>query len=220
MLSAFTERGAVVKGKIMPRRGISILAAIFLLAGLNANATQLWLTKDWIQWTPEECKQILTDSPWTSQITLVFAHVGQEPGPLGPRAMIVSSLVVRQARASLGLDGPQFTCLGERFNDRIVIRFSEDDLFKSPPDLIVSGMKVPPLSGHRPNSKTCPIGGGSDISYPRVLNGRAVFKVGKDNLEIKTNVAIDVSDNKSPVELDTRFRFDTGKMIYKGKPDV
>jgi hypothetical protein len=206
----------LVRGAITLRYKTFVLSTVALL--VTANATNFWLTKDWHDWTPEECHQILTDSPWTSQIILVFAHVGTEPGPLGPRAVIVSSLAVRQARASLGIDGPQFTCVSERFDDRVVIRFSEGDLFKSPPDLIVSGRRIPPLAGHRPNSDSCSIGGGSDISYPRVLNGQAVFKSGKNNLEIQTNVGIEY-DRNNPVEIDTRFRFNTKNMLYKGKPD-
>lgn len=202
------------------RYKISVLFTVALLVAVAANATKFWQTKDWHQWTPEECHQILTDSPWTSQIILVFAHVGTEPGPLGPRAVIVSSLAVRQARARLAYEGFPESCVDEKFDDRIVIHFSEDDLFKSPPNLIVSGRKIPPLPGHRPNSDSCSIGGGSDISYPRVLNGQAVFKPGKNNLEIQTNnVDIERNDRNNPVELDTRFRFNTKNMMYKGKPD-
>jgi hypothetical protein len=193
-----------------------LIAAIFVTSS-NAASSAPWKNKDWTRWTPQDCKRILTNSPWTSQIVQVFDHIGPYPGPMGPKAVIVSSLAVRQARSVLGLDGSRYTCVTERFDDRIVIRFSEDDLFTVLPDLIVSGRKIPPLPTHRENSATCPIGGGSDISYPKILNGQAVFKPGKNSLSIQTHVSIPSSDN--PVEVDTKFRFSTNDMIYKGKPD-
>jgi hypothetical protein len=193
------------------------VTAIFATS-IYAAQSAPWKDKDWTQWTPQDCKRILTDSPWTSQIVQVFDHIGPYPGPMGPRAVIVSSLAVREARSMLGLDGPQFTCVDEKFNDRVVIRFSEDIALHGSPDLIVSGRKIPSLSGHHENSATCPIGGGSDVSYPRVLNGQPVFRPGKNQLEIQTQVSIPTTPH-NPVEVDTRFRFNTKDMTYKGKPD-
>ena len=189
------------------------VAAIFLTSSSTARSSP-WKDKDWTKWTEQDCKRILTDSPWTSQIIVLFANSGPD-GPEDSRAVVESSLVVRQALSKLG---PEDTCVDEKFDDRIVIHFSEDDLFKTPPDLIVSGRKIPPLPGHRPNSAICSIGGGSDISYPRVLNGQPVFKPGKNSLEIQTHVDIPITRHND-VEADTKFRFNTKNMIYKGKSD-
>jgi hypothetical protein len=48
----------------MPRRYITVLLAAALLAALTVQATDFWLTKDWRQWSKDECARILVESPW------------------------------------------------------------------------------------------------------------------------------------------------------------
>jgi hypothetical protein len=116
-------------------------------------------------------------------------------------------------------------CLHQNFGDRIVVRFfNEDGVFKTPPDLIVSGRKIPPLPGHRANRATCAIGGGSDVSSPRMMSGKPVFKPGKNSLVIKTDLdirppGIGPADDWPFAQVDTRFTFDTKDLVDKGNPD-
>jgi len=130
----------------------------------------------------------------------------------------------------LEMPGQQFVgegdvgCINENFGDRIVVRFfNEDGVFRAPPDLMVSGRKVPPLPDHRANSATCSIGSGNDISYPPMMSGKPVFKPGKNTLVIKTDLDIrppGIGSGDWPFsQVDTRFMFDTKGMVYKGKPD-
>src|SRR5271154_4238294 len=46
-------------------RKISAVLAFALLIALAASASDYWLTKDWKQWSKDECTAILTESPWT-----------------------------------------------------------------------------------------------------------------------------------------------------------
>lgn len=48
----------------MPRRSIPILFAILMFAVLTASATDVWVGKDWHQWSKDECSKILVESPW------------------------------------------------------------------------------------------------------------------------------------------------------------
>jgi hypothetical protein len=209
--------------------GTLILAMLASFPSAAGNSP--WKDKDWKQWTPEECKKILTDSPWAWQIVTGYSYGPDGNTTLGPTAIIASSLVVRQAHARL--NPSENNCLNEKFDDRVVVRFSQtdvingrivvgfnpSDLFDSPPDLIVSGRKIPPLPDHRQNSAACLIGAGDDISYPRVINGKPVFKPGKNIIEFQTNVKLGPNDRAYPVQYDTKFRFNTKNMVYKGKPD-
>ena len=112
---------------------------------------------DWTQWSVDDAIQILTDSPWASELSYREPYTAEEANWAGPTAFIISSLVVRQALTRYG--EKDTACLTESFNDRIIVRFSERDIFKKPPDLDVSGKKIPPLAEHRPNSAGCALGG-------------------------------------------------------------
>jgi len=48
----------------MRRRQIAFLLGILGFAVIAANADDFWQKKDSAQWSKEECKKILTDSPW------------------------------------------------------------------------------------------------------------------------------------------------------------
>jgi len=58
----------------MPRRRILAIISVALVAAFTANASDFWLTKDWNQWSKDECVKILVESPW--------AHIwmGRTPG--------------------------------------------------------------------------------------------------------------------------------------------
>jgi hypothetical protein len=48
----------------MPRRHISALLAAAILAVFAVQASDFWLSKDWKQWSRDECARILVESPW------------------------------------------------------------------------------------------------------------------------------------------------------------
>jgi len=100
-----------------------------------------------------------------------------------------------------------------------VARFDEADLFNTPPDLFVSGRKIPPLPGHQAKSAKCSIGGGQDMSYPKFVDGKPVFGTGKESLVIKTDMNVTPSDRRDFQQVDTKFEFNTKSMVYKGEPD-
>ena len=234
-------RGCAAKYR---KLGMSVgIVAFSVFVALTSTArSSSWKDKDWTQWTKQDCQEILWYSPWASFIKQVSQPRDRVSTPVPtPRAIVRSSLVVRQVFARLGQMDPHFTfpdmpgqqvvgggdidCINEDFGDRIVVRFfNEDGVFKTPPDLIASGRKIPPLPGHRANSATCAIGGGSDVSYPRMMSGKPVFKPGKNSLVIKTDLdirppGIGPADYWPFAQVDTRFTFDTKDMVYKGRPD-
>jgi hypothetical protein len=236
-----------MRGGIANHRSFKISAAMTALCAFLAltstGRSSSWKNKDWTQWTKEDCQQILSDSPWASTIAIRDFNAQNRVGTSGPTALIVSSLVVRQAILRLDQLGPQTTfvpgqpqrvdyqqedaeCLSEKFGDRIVVRFSESSIFKTPPNLMVSGRKVPALPGFRANSDTCSIGGPHDVSYPKVVNGKPVFQPDKSKLVIDTKLNIQPTQSERPgrddsqfIPVDTRFEFSMKNMVYKGKPD-
>lgn len=242
--------GSRFRSRINWRRNFCRTGTLFGMLGLAMSLafvskakSPAWKDKDWTQWTKEDIQEILSDSPWASTIAIGDYNAADRVGTWGPTALVVSSLVVRQALArerELGVRWPmpgsyrpepieqQYgACLTESFGDRIVLRFSDSGIFiKTPPDLIVSGRKVPPLPGYRANSDTCAIGGPYDVSYPKVMDGKPVFKPGKSKLVINTKLNIQPTQTGRPgrddsqfIPIDTRFEFNVKNMVYKGKPD-
>jgi hypothetical protein len=194
-----------------------LTAATFLALSSTARTSSPWRDKDWKQWTVDDCLRIVTDSPWASQITYKWPYTTEEANWRGPTAVIISSLAVRRA---LLLSGEEIIpCLNEHFDDRIVIRFSERDIFRKPPYLDVSGKKILPIAEHRANSTDCSLGSGAaEFSYPRVVNGRPIFKNGNNSLVINVDgLALPFTIETS--KLDTRFTFNTKNMLYQGKLD-
>jgi hypothetical protein len=49
----------------MLRRCATGILAVFALAVLGASADDFWVKKDWKQWTANDCKKLLEDSPWS-----------------------------------------------------------------------------------------------------------------------------------------------------------
>jgi hypothetical protein len=178
---------------------------------------------------------VLGDSPWASTIAIGGDNSENRVGTFGPVANVVSALVVRQAivrQHQIGSGyGPQQSqqdaaCLTARFDDRIIFRFSGSVVFRTPPDLIVSGSRIHPLQGPAAGATTCISDLGNDISYPKYADGKSIFKSGHEKLAIKT----DLNAQPSPASKDGRndsqfipvnssFEFNTKSMVYKGKPD-
>ena len=196
-----------------------LTAAIFLALPSAARTSSPWKDKDWTKWTVDDCTRILTASPWASQIVdpNSWTHTDAQAKWQGATAVILSSLVVRQALARYREQDA--TCVTESFTDRIIVRFSGQDIFKNPPDLLVSGKKIPPLAEHRANSSSCSFGSDpGEFSYPRVVSGKPIFKNGGSKLVINTDLDISAIFGLNN-QIDPRFKFSTKNMVYKGKPD-
>ena len=117
-------------------------------------------------------------------------------------------------------------CLSENFDDRIVFRLSGSLVFKTPPDLTVSGKIVHPLEGPSVGATACVSDWGNDISYPKFVDGKSIFRPGENKLVIHTNA----NDQPSTIgrggryeaqfiPVNSSFEFNTKNMVYKGKPD-
>jgi hypothetical protein len=208
-------------------RRICIPLAISILAVLAAFPSTAsappWETKDWAQWTMQDCNNILHDSPWA------LTYAVYRPGPDGQTsssaatAQISSSRVIRQAmvrRQQLMREGIQSAtpqareqsekteaaCLSQNLNDRVIVTIESafPDDFKAGPELEISKRKYLPLQPSQTDpTNPCPNGG---YAYLRVVNGKPVIGPGDKKLTIVT-----------PWKRD--FEFDIQKMVYKGKPD-
>lgn len=231
-LEYFSVRFAIYRGF----GAIAGIVAFGVVLALTTTArSESWKHKDWTQWTNEDCLQVVRESPWASTIAVGGDNAWNRVGTWGPTADVVSSLVVRQAivrQHQLGFAyGPEqvkqdSVCLNENFDDRIVIRFSGSPVFKSPPDVVVSGRQVHPLEGPKVGATTCVSDWGNDIAYPKFLDGKAIFQRGQSKFVIKT----DLNAQPSPgggggryegqfIPVDSRFEFDLKNMVYKCKPD-
>jgi hypothetical protein len=69
-------------------RLLSLCLAGLLIAGV-ALAEDFWVKKEYMQWTDEEVKQVMTKSPWAKDVTIsapiamVGGRVGRGPAPSG-----------------------------------------------------------------------------------------------------------------------------------------
>jgi hypothetical protein len=64
----------------MPRKHAAAIFAVFMFAAVAVSASEFWVSKDWKQWSKDDCEKLLGDSPW--------AHIwrrgdGAGPNPLG-----------------------------------------------------------------------------------------------------------------------------------------
>ena len=49
----------------MPRRSLIVIVATAIVAVLTASATDVWVGKDWKQWSKDDCARVLVESPWS-----------------------------------------------------------------------------------------------------------------------------------------------------------
>jgi hypothetical protein len=72
----------------MSRRRASAILVVFVLAAIAVSASDFWVSKDWKQWSKDDCEKLLSESPW--------AHTwrrGEVPG----EDLFVFSLQLRSA---------------------------------------------------------------------------------------------------------------------------
>jgi hypothetical protein len=67
--------------------------AVFLLAAIAVQASDFWVSKDWKQWSKDDCEKLLSDSPW--------AHIWRRGDAAGDQfvfsVQLRSALPIRQA---------------------------------------------------------------------------------------------------------------------------
>jgi hypothetical protein len=77
----------------MPRRYTAVILAIFMSTAVAAGADDFWVSKDWKQWSKDDCEKLLGDSPW--------AHIWRNGNTTGDKFVFVvqlrSALPIRQA---------------------------------------------------------------------------------------------------------------------------
>src|ERR1019366_9852702 len=115
----------------MPRHRVPVFLSLALLVSLTASATDFWLSKDWHQWTKDECATILNDSPWTRSEQ---GFVVQLRSALTIREAIVRQLEIAQAydqkteAQRKAFDSASGTILNTSYEKTILVRlyFSKD----------------------------------------------------------------------------------------------
>jgi hypothetical protein len=194
-----------------------------------------WETKDWTQWSSQDCFHILKYSPWAVQGAMVTDTDFKSPGhtvdtTFSPLAQIISSLVIRQAivrqaqfdqhydkmkpQEKQQFDQMAATCLGLKLDDRIIVRADgpRTTLFMTP-YIVVSGRKILAIQSPQRNAVspcTFPFVNVSntnhDLVFPRVADGEPVIQAGDKKMIVYAPWG-------------NQFQFDLGKMTYKGKLD-
>lgn len=132
----------------MPGRKISVVSAITLLIALTASASDFWLTKDWKQWSKDECTAILTESPWvhtwrSGDLSTEIVCAIQLRSSMPVREAIVRQLQFEQKydklsadqRSSFDLQAAQI--LNRTYDDTILVQveFTGDASIRILPDL-------------------------------------------------------------------------------------
>ena len=77
----------------MSRRYAAAILSIFILAAFAVSAGDFWVSKDWKQWSKDDCEKLLGDSPW--------AHIWRRGDAAGDQPVFAfqlrSALPIRQA---------------------------------------------------------------------------------------------------------------------------
>jgi hypothetical protein len=213
----------------MRHRKIPILMATLALAAVTASATDFWLTKDWHQWTKDECATILNDSPWTRTQD---AYTVQLRSALPIREAIVRQLEIVQgydqkteARRK-AFDSAAGTILNTSYDKTILVRlsFSKDAPAVGPKQLknlqpmIVTedGQQIIPTETDAdpmtPNAV--------DFYFPRLKDGAPSIKPAQKQFSFQFQAPSYVDANHMTVitKLVT-INFDLTEMLVDGKPN-
>jgi hypothetical protein len=224
----------------MPRRKISILSAIALLIALTASASEFWLTKDWKQWSKDECTGILTESPWvhtwrSGDLSTEIVCTIQLRSSLPVREAIVRQLQFEQKYDKLSadqrssFDSQAAQILNRTYDDTILVQvdFSGDAAIRIVPDLHAyvqrsggslnaaliadDGTPMPPTQ-----VDWSPKVSGFVLRFPRLTNGVPTVKEGQKHFAVQfqippAGVATAASSRHVHVE------FDLSKMVANGK---
>jgi hypothetical protein len=78
-------------GRVTPFLVSLALAVFFSIASGKDQPKKPWLQKDWTQWTQQDCKSVLEESPW------VYYWFASDYGTLRKTAQLRSALPIREA---------------------------------------------------------------------------------------------------------------------------
>jgi hypothetical protein len=213
----------------MPRRKTSILIALLTLAALTANATDFWLTKDWHQWSKDECATILNDSPWTR---VEGDYIAQLRSSLPVRGAIVRQLEIAQqydqktAAQQKAFDDAAGTILRANYDKTILVRlyFSKGAPAAGPqimknlqPMLITEdGQQITPTQTDAdpmtPNAV--------DFYFPRLINGAPAIKPTQKQFSFQFQFPQLQAAQESFIRAQrVTINFDLTKMLVDCKPN-
>lgn len=225
----------------MPRRKIStvLIASIALLICVSASASEFWLTKDWKQWSKEECAAILTESPWVH--TWRSGDLGSEivcaiqlRSSLPVREAIVRQLQFEQKYDKLSadqrssFDSQAAQILNRAYDDTILVQVEfAGDSTRILPDLhayvqrsggslnaalITDDETSIPLTQVDWSPKVS----GFVLRFPRSTNGVPTIKDGQKRFTVQFQIPFAVVATASP-NRHVHVEFDFGKMLVGEK---
>jgi hypothetical protein len=214
------------------RKGLFLLAAIFLI-GLSAVLGQVWLKKDYKEWTPKECEKILTDSPWAKTLKYYSSNTGSV-GTDGGQAFteytvqLFSALPIREAMVRQQLIPDSF--LTADYADQVIVRIkyktnagptSDLDLGRSWQNQTLGTMSISAFligsKGVKAPLADFKVAPGADrfcqLVFPRSRDGKPVLTVEDKNLIIQFNYPVvgGMGDGRG------QFEFKVKDMIYSGQ---
>jgi hypothetical protein len=219
--------------------GLAGLNAL-LVIGAMAHPRQ---QSDWKQWTANEVKQVLGNSPWVSHCCSTYLDGDV---PIEYEAAIVSSQTVRKAlvrdmQLNKGyekldpalrqkLDQRISECLNEKYDDYIVIGFSFFTPALTPVNqihlLTSDGRKIVGQPVNDSIGRKCgelPKGENwiavmrfdSEIAFPRYVDGKPTITPTDKLIRIELDFYKKFYHTRTGGEFD----FSIDKLIYQGKPD-
>jgi hypothetical protein len=227
----------------MPSRKIPILLlAATLVAALTASASDFWLSKDWKQWSKDECAGMLSDSPWThtwrsgDRYTEII-YVIQLRSSLPVREAIVRQLQFEQKYDKLSadqrssFDSQAAQILNRTYDDTILVQV--DCAGETAPRLLADLHAYVQKSGGSLDATLTTDDGtpitptqvdwnpkvsGFVLKFPRLTNGVPTIKDGQKHFAVQ----FQSPSVGGPPVLPSRHvhvEFDLSKMLVDGKPN-
>ncbi len=224
----------------MPRRKILTVLAVTLLIALTASASDFWLTKDWKQWSKDECATILAESPWahtwrSGDLSTEIICAIQLRSSLPVREAIVRQLQFEQKYDKLSadqrssFDSQAAQILNRTYDDTILVQvnFSGDAATRIVPDLHAyvqrsggslnaalitdDGTPVPPTQ-----VDWSPKVSGFVLRFPSLTNGVPTVKEGQKQFAVQFQIPPAGVSTAAPTR-HVHVEFDLGKMLVGGK---
>lgn len=211
----------------MRNRKIPILIAILTFVSLTASATDFWLTKDWHQWSKDECATILNDSPWTRSEA---GYIVQLRSALPIREAIVHQLEIVQGydqkteAQRKAFDAAAGTILNTSYEKTILVRlyFSKDapgigpKQLKNLQPMIVTedGQQIIPTETDADPMTPYAV----DFYFPRLKDGAPAIKPTQKQFSFQFQ-APQSSSAKGIYSQRVTINFDLTKMLVEGKPN-
>jgi hypothetical protein len=224
----------------MPRRSIPIFLAVLAFAVLTVNASEFWLSKDWKQWSKDECATILAESPWahtwrSGDMSAEIVCAIQLRSSLPVREAIVRQLQFEQKYDKLSadqrssFDAQAAQILNRTYDDTILVQvdFGGDAATLVLPDLRAyvqrsggslnaalitdDGTPIPPTQVDW-NPKVV----GFVLRFPRLTSGVPTVKVGQKHFAVQFQIPVAGVATARPSR-HVHVEFDLDKMLVDGK---